>query len=252
MSDTTETIPFAWSGIDAVVFDIGGVIAIPHHNAVRSQLQSHGLAAPAPDLAYHRAHFAAMWAIHDEHPEPAQDVDPATWRSFDVGYLRALGFAVGGDQPPAGALAEILDSGGVKRDWTWVLVDAVAAIHRLDGAGVPIAIVSNNDGTADQQMVDFGVGQVGAGPGVDLAAIVDSGAIGIAKPDPRIFQPALDALAVEPSRVLYVGDTVHADVRGATAAGMPVVQVDPYGFHAALNHQTAPSVPSIVDALLGG
>ncbi len=37
-------------------------------------------------------------------------------------------------------------------------------------------------------------------------------------------------------RVLYVGDTVHADVMGATAAGMQVVQLDPFDQHADYNH----------------
>jgi len=239
-----------WSDVDAVVFDIGGVIAIPHHNAVRDQLRSHGLEAPVPDAAYHRAHFAAMWSMHVEHPTLVDDSDRSTWTAFDRGYLRSLGFTVDNAGAPP-AIGDILGAGGVRRDWTWVLVDAVAAIHRLDAADVPIAIVSNNDGTAVQQMVDFGVGQVGVGAGVNLAAIVDSGVLGISKPDPRIFQPALDALDADPARVLYVGDTVHADVRGATAAGMAVVQVDPYGFHGAMAHATAPSVPSIVDALLG-
>lgn len=251
MPTTNDLIPFAWADIEAVVFDIGGVIAIPHHRAVREQLRSHGLAAPVPDLAYHRAHFAAMWAMHVEHPDDVDETNSATWQVFDRGYLESLGFSTTAERSVATAVAAILDSGGVERDWTWVLVDAVAAIHRLDTAAMPIAVVSNNNGTADQQMIDFGVGQVGEGPGVNLAALVDSGAIGIAKPDPRIFQPAFDALDVDPSRILYVGDTVHADVRGATAAGMPVVQVDPYGFHGALPHMTAPSVPSIVDELLG-
>lgn len=249
MTSLPDLVPVSWTEIDAVVFDIGGVIAIPHHRAVREQLQSHGLAAPAPDLAYHRAHFEAMWSMYVEHSGVVDETDRSTWTSFDRGYLRSLGFTTD-DPGVTPAVREILDGEGVRRDWTWVLVDAVAAIHRLDGAGMPIAVVSNNNGTADQQMVDFGVGQVGAGDGVNLVALVDSGVIDIAKPDPRIFQPALDALGTDPGRVLYVGDTVHADVRGATAAGMPVVQVDPYGFHGALPHTTAPSVPSIVDTLI--
>ena len=69
--------------------------------------------------------------------------------------------------------------------------------------------------------------QVGDGPHVPVAAIVDSGALGVAKPDPAIFAPALDALGTDPSRTLHVGDSVHYDVRGAEAAGMAAVHFDP-------------------------
>jgi putative hydrolase of the HAD superfamily len=63
-----------------------------------------------------------------------------------------------------------------------------------------------------------------------VAAVIDSHLVGIEKPDPRIFQLALDALDVVPERSLYVGDTVRFDVNGALAAGLQPVHVDPYGF----------------------
>lgn len=43
---------------------------------------------------------------------------------------------------------------------------------------------------------------------------------GCAKPDPRIFLAACDALKVEPSEVLYVGDDLLLDVQGAQQAGL--------------------------------
>ena len=57
-------------------------------------------------------------------------------------------------------------------------------------------------------------------------------------------------LAVRQGR-LYVGDTVHADVRGAQAAGMPVVQLDPYDLHADFDHLRLPTVAALADLLLG-
>jgi putative hydrolase of the HAD superfamily len=97
----------------------------------------------------------------------------------------------------------------------------------------------------------FGVCQVGDGPLHPVAAIVDSGAIGVAKPDPAIFTPALDALGTEPARTLYVGDMVHADVRGAEAAGMPVVQIDPYDHHASFGHARVRDLDHLADLLFG-
>ena len=70
----------------------------------------------------------------------------------------------------------------------------------------------------------------------EVRIIVDSGVIGVRKPDPAIFAPALEALGTGADRTLYVGDTVHADVRGARAAGMAVVQIDPYDDHDGFDH----------------
>ena len=42
--------------------------------------------------------------------------------------------------------------------------------------------------------------QVGPGLGVEVACVIDSGAVGVSKPDPRIFHLALDAIGVAASR----------------------------------------------------
>ena len=71
-----------------------------------------------------------------------------------------------------------------------------------------------------------------------------------AKPDPAIFGPALAALGTDPARTLYVGDTVHADVHGATAAGMAVVQLDPYDHHAHFEHWRLPDLVALAEHLI--
>ncbi len=68
------------------------------------------------------------------------------------------------------------------------------------------------------------------GVAVKVAIVVDSDRVGVAKPDPRIFQFALDALDVPAGRCVYVGDTVHFDVKGARNAGLFPVHVDPHRF----------------------
>lgn len=54
---------------------------------------------------------------------------------------------------------------------------------------------------------------------VYFQSIVISGDVGVKKPDPRIFAPALKETGLQPSDVLYVGDTVE-DVAAAKAAGI--------------------------------
>jgi putative hydrolase of the HAD superfamily len=63
-----------------------------------------------------------------------------------------------------------------------------------------------------------------------LAAYMDvlivSEEVGVAKPDPGIFAIALERLAMEPSKVLFVGDSVENDLHGAAAASLPFVWVN--------------------------
>ncbi len=61
---------------------------------------------------------------------------------------------------------------------------------------------------------------------------VFSGAIGHAKPDPCIFQHALEGAGVEPREAVMVGDWALGDVGGAQAAGLSGVWFNPDGSNA--------------------
>ena len=50
--------------------------------------------------------------------------------------------------------------------------------------------------------------------------------IGVPKPDPRIFEFALDLLGVRAQEAVMVGDSLEADVKGALGAGMRAVLID--------------------------
>jgi 2-haloacid dehalogenase len=51
-------------------------------------------------------------------------------------------------------------------------------------------------------------------------AVLISGELGMAKPDPRFFLLGAERLGLPPSAVLCVGDVPGTDIRGARAAGM--------------------------------
>ena len=58
-------------------------------------------------------------------------------------------------------------------------------------------------------------------------ALIDSSCVGCRKPDPRIFQAALEPLEVTPARALFVGDSLPRDMAGARALGMPHIWLTP-------------------------
>jgi putative hydrolase of the HAD superfamily len=63
-----------------------------------------------------------------------------------------------------------------------------------------------------------------------LAAFFDvilvSGAVNARKPNPKIFQRALEALGVKAEETVFVGDTVAADVNGPRKLGMKTIFIE--------------------------
>ena len=75
-----------------------------------------------------------------------------------------------------------------------------------------LAIVSNGGGDNQRRKM--------ARAGITIEPAFISGELGFEKPDPRIFQAALDALGVAPGEAMMVGDDIHRDVYGAAALGL--------------------------------
>ena len=55
--------------------------------------------------------------------------------------------------------------------------------------------------------------------------IIVSGDYGYRKPDPRLFQKALDALQVRPEQALFFGNDLFHDIFGAQQVGMKAIFV---------------------------
>lgn len=112
----------------------------------------------------------------------------------------------------------------------------------LDGArarGVKVAIISNSEG-----MLDGLFRRLGIRDHFDL--VVDSGIVGVEKPDPRIFHFALEEYDVAPERAFHLGDFYATDILGARAAGIPCALVDPFG-HYEGRHHDVPRASGVVE-----
>jgi len=90
--------------------------------------------------------------------------------------------------------------------------DTTGVLGEIRRLGFRVGIVSNNfyqSGTARR-----------VGIATYFDTIVDTGSTGYRKPMPEIYRLALDALQVEPSETVMVGDNYEDDVAGAEAAGI--------------------------------
>ena len=116
--------------------------------------------------------------------------------------------------------------------WRWPIPESCAAIHALATAGMPMGVVSNASGQIEEVLSRSGVCQVGAGPHVAVRVVVDSHVVGVAKPDPGIFDHAMPHFnGASRQRIAYVGDSVTMDVTAARAAGVHPILLDPYDDH---------------------
>lgn len=94
-----------------------------------------------------------------------------------------------------------------------------------------IGIVSNASGQIERTLANENVCQVGDGSGVPVLIVTDSHVVGVAKPEPQIFDQAIAVMNVPRDRIAYVGDSFVNDVGGARNAGLHPLLLDPFGFH---------------------
>jgi HAD superfamily hydrolase (TIGR01549 family) len=147
---------------------------------------------------------------------------PAAWRRYDERadaglhdrlWHALLGDILGAQIPPERLAAEV--------EWLWQqqpsrnlfrapIADMVVLARSLRARGVRTAVLSNSEGRLAELLTEIGIADA-------FELIVDSGRVGIEKPDPRIFALVLDQLGQHPA--VHIGDSWSADVAGALAAG---------------------------------
>lgn len=89
----------------------------------------------------------------------------------------------------------------------------------LCAARARVGIISN--GSEDRQLAKLR--SLGTHEWVAPESVFVSGAVGLAKPDPALFQLACERLGVSAGNSAYVGDSLSLDVAGSNAAGMTSV-----------------------------
>ena len=127
--------------------------------------------------------------------------------------------------------------------------DAAPVIDALQRAGVKVAMVSN----CSIDVVE--VWEEGAiAPLVEHAVL--SAAVGLVKPDARIYRLAVRMLGVDPADCLYVGDGGDYELAGARNVGMdPLLICVPYEDPARVSYKqeavrwTGPRVASLTETL---
>lgn len=86
-------------------------------------------------------------------------------------------------------------------------------LDRLRSHGLAVSITSNFDSRLRSILLDFGILNH-----IDYIAL--SGELGVAKPDPQVFNGLMDFFNLSsPKEILHIGDSIEKDVQGAADFG---------------------------------
>ncbi|NUP05084.1 MAG: HAD family hydrolase [Polyangiaceae bacterium] len=195
--------------IRAVSFDFGQTLASLDASMLLTKLVRRGMRA---DVGHLERALPVAWAAYDAavragiagHPwklfmrtlleearcEPASAVDAAVDFLWD-------------DQPTANL-------------WRRPIAGMIELCRELKSDGMRIGILTNSEGRAAELVAELGWAGI-------FDTVVDSGRVGVEKPDPRIFAMMAEQLEHPQNEIVHVGDSLGADVKGAVRAGMRAV-----------------------------
>lgn len=228
----------------AVLLDVGGIFHLPEHEKVLGAFARGGFAARASDLD--RAHYAgaARFTTDYEGELPWKEL----WDDYLDAYVGACGVTVDTRDDVLEHLHAEFSVGAL---WSRIVPGSLDALRDLAATGARLGVVSNADGLVAQRLREQEILQVGPGTGVAVECVIDSGEVGVLKPDARIFRIALDALGVGPDDAWYVGDMPGIDVVGARAAGIHPIAMDPHGFLRGRGYDVVASLHDVAAAARG-
>jgi putative hydrolase of the HAD superfamily len=198
-----------FSRIEAILFDAGQTFLFPDFPFLKNLLAEYGVATDILPLQKGAALAREKTFRHRE---------KENWKEYLTFWMQYVG-------APAPVipeiLARILERHKREHLWSWPDPDAAEVFAKLKNLGYRLGVISNSDGSIAGSMQKFGFA-----PFFDC--MIDSHVVGVEKPDPRIFEMALQQLGLPAERCAYVGDNYDRDVIGARRAGLTPILLDPF------------------------
>ncbi len=124
------------------------------------------------------------------------------------------------DTPLAELLAETFQE--KRRRKHIVFPDAEDALEKLKGR-YALGLITNGASDLQREKIE------GSGLGRYFDSITISGDIGVGKPDPQIFEAALDSLGASPETAVMVGNSLERDIAAAQAVGIRAIWLNRSG-----------------------
>jgi haloacid dehalogenase superfamily, subfamily IA, variant 3 with third motif having DD or ED/haloacid dehalogenase superfamily, subfamily IA, variant 1 with third motif having Dx(3-4)D or Dx(3-4)E len=226
--------------VETVFLDAGGVLLFPNWARVSQALERHGVGVS--DTALSQADYRARRRLDVGDTISATTDASRAWLYFDLVLSEA-----GVPLSPAthAALQELNAYHREQNLWEWVAPGVVPALEALRALGLRLTVVSNANGTLCAHL-----------DRLDLTrwfdCVLDSCDLGVEKPDPRMFEMALERSGARAETTIHVGDLYHVDVVGARAAGLRGVLLDEADLYPEADCPRIRGLAELVDGLKAG
>ena len=223
--------------IEMVFFDAGETLLRPYPSFVElfaTTCEAHGVEIAPDEVAGIRARLAPhLLELAEESGVDKPSLFPD--RSYDFwGYVYRRFLAERGivDEALVRRLFDVFsDSQSYK-----LYDDALPTLVGLRGRGYRVGLISNFEGWLEKLLLELEVGHL-------FETSVISAFEGIEKPDPAIYELALERAGVDAAVTAHVGDSPVNDAAPAAALGMTPVLLDRDGTYAHV--ETYPKVRSL-------
>ena len=183
--------------------------------------RAEGVEVDMPTLR--RAELAARRKLHERIDEGNSGTEPELWHDYFAELYERSGVP---ERSVAGVSDRSRQAHAEEHLWTYALPETGAALESLKAAGYRLGVISNADGRMERALARAGVRE-------HFEFVIDSGVVGVEKPDAEIFHAGCEAMDMCPAECLYVGDLFPVDYVGATGAGLGAVLLDPLEIHEA-------------------
>jgi putative hydrolase of the HAD superfamily len=190
------------AGIRAVVFDIGGVIQDSPLHAIARYETDHGLPTGSINRAVVAAGETGAWSRLER-----GELTVEAWCAPFEHDCRAHGVSV-----DAARLMRYVAEAGRERPIM------LRAVEQLRDHGLRVGALTNNWATETAPTGPHPIAR-------HFDALVESRAVGMRKPDPRIYQLICRRLGVEPPEAAFLDD-IGTNLKTARALGMQTIKVD--------------------------
>ncbi len=184
--------------LEAVIFDLGGVVMDSPLDAIARYERDHEIAHNAINHAIVAAGESGAWSRLERGELPVEEF----FAPFEAD-CRAAGFEVDGRR-----MMEYIALAGNPRP------RMLTAISRIRARGLRVAALTNNwpNGGENPIRAHFDV-------------FIESSVVGLRKPDPRIYRLVCRELGIEPAAAAFLDD-IGRNLKSARALGMSTIKVE--------------------------
>jgi len=201
-----------WQTLRFVFFDVGNTLLFANRPRILAPLHHRGIVPTEEQL---RRLEGEVKNRFDDILEHGGKADHSFWDMFYARLFEELGL---GDE---GLRRQLIANTRTSANWDQLRPGTHEALGQIREK-YKTAVISNADGKIAAVLARCGLAD-------GFLTITDSGIVGREKPDPVIFDAAMQSVAAKPEESLYVGDVYSVDYRGATGAGMQAVLFDVAG-----------------------